>query len=173
MKAYERLLKYVVVRTPSDEESGKSPSSECQFKLAGLLKDEMTELGLSDVKLDKHCYLYGRLPATKGLEKLPSIGFIAHMDTVSDYCNGDINPVVTPDYDGGDLVLGNSGLILSPDTFPHLASLKGRTLITSDGTTILGADDKAGIAEILTMIEYITANNIEHPAICVAFTPDE
>ena len=91
MKAYERLLKYVVVRTPSDEESGKSPSSECQFKLAGLLKDEMTELGLSDVKLDKHCYLYGRLPATKGLEKLPSIGFIAHMDTVSDYCNGDIN----------------------------------------------------------------------------------
>ena len=87
MKAYERLLKYVVVRTPSDEESGKSPSSECQFKLAGLLKDEMTELGLSDVKLDKHCYLYGRLPATKGLEKLPSIGFIAHMDTVSDYCN--------------------------------------------------------------------------------------
>ena len=78
MKAYERLLKYVVVRTPSDEESGKSPSSECQFKLAGLLKDEMTELGLSDVKLDKHCYLYGRLPATKGLEKLPSIGFIAH-----------------------------------------------------------------------------------------------
>ena len=79
MKAYERLLKYVVVRTPSDEESGKSPSSECQFKLAGLLKDEMTELGLSDVKLDKHCYLYGRLPATKGLEKLPSIGFIAHM----------------------------------------------------------------------------------------------
>ena len=97
MKAYERLLKYVVVRTPSDEESGKSPSSECQFKLAGLLKDEMTELGLSDVKLDKHCYLYGRLPATKGLEKLPSIGFIAHMDTVSDYCNGDINPVVTPD----------------------------------------------------------------------------
>mgnify|MGYP003186019294 FL=1 len=173
MKAYERLLKYVVVRTPSDEESGKSPSSECQFKLAGLLKDEMTELGLSDVKLDKHCYLYGRLPATKGLEKLPSIGFIAHMDTVSDYCNGDINPVVTPDYDGGDLVLGNSGLILSPDTFPHLASLNGRTLITSDGTTILGADDKAGIAEILTMIEYITANNIEHPAICVAFTPDE
>ena len=172
MKAYERLLKYVVVRTPSDEESGKSPSSECQFKLAGLLKDEMTELGLSDVKLDKHCYLYGRLPATKGLEKLPSIGFIAHMDTVSDYCNGDINPVVTPDYDGGDLVLGNSGLILSPDTFPHLTSLKGRTLITSDGTTILGADDKAGIAEILTMIEYITANNIEHPAICVAFTPD-
>lgn len=173
MKAYERLLKYVVVRTPSDEESRKSPSSECQFKLAGLLKDEMTELGLSDVKLDKHCYLYGRLPATKGLEKLPAIGFIAHMDTVSDYCNGDINPVVTPDYDGGDLVLGNSGLILGPDTFPHLASLKGRTLITSDGTTILGADDKAGIAEILTMIEYITANNIEHPAICVAFTPDE
>ena len=97
MKAYERLLKYVVVRTPSDEESGKSPSSECQFKLAGLLKDEMTELGLSDVKLDKHCYLYGRLPATNGLEKLPAIGFIAHIDTVSDYCNGDINPVVTPD----------------------------------------------------------------------------
>ena len=173
MKAYERLLKYVVVRTPSDEDSGKSTSSECQFMLAGLLKDEMTELGLSDVKLDKHCYLYGRLPATKGLEKLPSIGFIAHMDTVSDYCNGDINPVVTPDYDGGDLLLGNSGLILSPDTFPHLASLKGRTLITSDGTTILGADDKAGIAEILTMVERLVSKQIPHGPISIAFTPDE
>ena len=173
MRAYERLLNYVRVYTTSDPESGTHPSAEREFDLARQLVEEMKALGIEDARVDEHCYVYATLPATPGHEAAKGLGFIAHMDTVSDYCNGDINPVVTPDYDGGDLVLGNSGLILSPDTFPHLASLKGRTLITSDGTTILGADDKAGIAEILTMIEYITANNIEHPAICVAFTPDE
>lgn len=173
MKAYERLLNYVVIKTPSDEESVTTPSSACQFDLAVKLKEEMIQLGLSDVVLDDKCYLYGKLPATAGYENVPAIGFIAHMDTVSDFSSGTITPVITKNYDGGELKLGNSGLTLSPKDFPHLESLKGRTLITSDGTTILGADDKAGIAEILTMVEYIILENVEHGPLCIAFTPDE
>ncbi|MFR3386413.1 MAG: peptidase T [Lachnospiraceae bacterium] len=173
MKAYERLLKYVVVRTPSDENSETVPSSKCQFDLAHLLEEEMKELGLTDVYLDDQCYLYGKLPATEGLEDKPAIGFIAHMDTVSDFCDHDITPVITENYSGEDLALGTSGLTLSTETFPHLKDLKGRTLITSDGTTVLGADDKAGIAEILTVIEQLQEQNIPHGPICVAFTPDE
>lgn len=173
MKAYERLLNYVVVRTPSDENSETVPSSACQFDLARLLEAEMKELGLTDVILDDQCYLYGKLPATEGLEDKPAIGFIAHMDTVSDFCDHDIKPIVTENYDGGELRLGTSDTILSPKNFPHLAGLKGRTLITSDGTTVLGADDKAGIAEIMTMIERIQEEKIPHGPLCVAFTPDE
>lgn len=173
MKAYERLLKYVVVRTPSDENSETVPSSQCQFNLAKLLETEMKELGLKDVHLDDQCYLYGNLPATAGYEDKPAIGFIAHMDTVADFCDHDIVPVLTENYSGEAMEIGKSGLILNPETFPHLASLKGRTLITSDGTTVLGADDKAGIAEILTMIERVQAENIPHGKLCVAFTPDE
>lgn len=173
MKAYERLLNYVVVRTPSDEDSETIPSSDCQFELARLLEKEMKELGLEDVHLDEQCYLYGKLPATKGYEDRDSIGFIAHMDTVADCCGSDIHPILTENYDGEDLALGDSGLILSTQTFPHLKNLRGRTLITSDGTTILGADDKAGIAEILTMAEKLQKENIPHGTICVAFTPDE
>lgn len=173
VKAYERLLKYVVVRTPSDENSETVPSSQCQFDLAHLLEEEMKELGLTDVYLDDQCYLYGKLPATEGLEDKPAIGFIAHMDTVSDFCDHDITPVITENYNGEDLALGTSGLTLSTETFPHLKDLKGRTLITSDGTTVLGADDKAGIAEILTVIEQLQEQNIPHGPICVAFTPDE
>ncbi len=173
MKAYERLLNYVVIKTPSNENSSSVPSSSCQFNLARQLEAEMKELGLEDVVLDDKCYLYGKLPASKGCESSPAIGFIAHMDTVSDFCNGDITPVITKNYDGKAISLGTSGLILDPVIFPHLKELKGRTLITSDGTTILGADDKAGIAEILTMIEYIMANDIPHGPVRVAFTPDE
>ena len=173
MKAYERLLKYMVVRTPSDENSETVPSSQCQFDLAHLLETEMKELGLTDMYLDDQCYLYGKLPATEGLEDKPAIGFIAHMDTVSDFCDHDITPVITENYNGEDLALGTSGLTLSTETFPHLKDLKGRTLITSDGTTVLGADDKAGIAEILTVIEQLQEQNIPHGPICVAFTPDE
>ena len=173
MKAYERLLNYVVVRTPSDENSETVPSSACQFDLARLLEAEMKKLGLTDVILDDQCYLYGKLPATEGLEDKPAIGFIAHMDTVSDFCDHDIKPIVTENYDGGELRLGTSDTILSPKNFPHLAGLKGRTLITSDGTTVLGADDKAGIAEIMTMIERVQEEKIPHGPLCVAFTPDE
>lgn len=173
LKAYERLLNYVTVRTPSDENSDTVPSSKCQFDLAEVLEKEMKELGLVDVHTDEQCYLYGKLPATPGHEDRTAIGFIAHMDTVSDFCDQDIHPVITENYNGEDLPLGDSGLVLSAETFPHLRELKGRTLITSDGHTILGADDKAGIAEILTMIERVVTENIPHGPICVAFTPDE
>ena len=173
MKAYERLLKYVVVRTPSCDGEEEHPSSQCQFDLARLLEKEMQELGLTDICLDEHCYLYGKLPATPGCEDKTSIGFIAHMDTVSDYCDHEIVPVITENYDGRDLPLGDSGLTLSTDIFKHLPGLAGRTLITSDGTTILVADDKAGIAEILTLIERLQTENIPHGPISVAFTPDE
>lgn len=173
MRAYERLLKYAVIRTPSCDGVEEHPSSQCQFDLANVLADEMKELGLTDVLVDEHCYVYGKLPATPGCENAPCIGFIAHMDTVSDFCDHDIVPVITENYDGGDLPLGDSGRTLSPEAFGHLPSLKGRTLITTDGTTVLGADDKAGIAEILTLIERITTQQIPHGPLRVAFTPDE
>ena len=173
MKAYQRLLSYVKISTPSNEESSSSPSSQCQFDLARLLVEELKGLGISDVSLDEHCYVYAHLPATEGLEHCKALGFIAHMDTVSDFCDHTVTPVVTEDYDGKELPLGTSGRTLSPEMFPHLASLAGRTLITSDGTTILGADDKAGIAEILTALEHILTKKIPHGPLCVAFTPDE
>lgn len=173
MKAYERLLKYVVVRTPSDENSDTVPSSKCQFDLAKILEEEMKELGMTDVHTDEQCYLYGKLPATKGYEDKTSIGFIAHMDIVADFCDQEIVPVIHENYNGEDLVLGDSGRVLSVEAFPHLKDLKGRTLITTNGHTVLGADDKAGIAEILTMIERLQTENIPHGPISVAFTPDE
>ncbi|MGN0391518.1 MAG: peptidase T [Bariatricus sp.] len=173
MRAYERFLTYAAIRTPSDENSTTSPSSKCQFELADLLKDEMLAIGIADAHVTEYCYVYGTIPATPGLESKPKIGFIAHMDTVSDYCDHDIKPIVHENYDGGDLALGTSGRTLSVKDFPHLPSLKGRTLITTDGTTVLGVDDKAGIAEIMTMAERLIKENIPHGTICIAFTPDE
>ena len=173
MKAYERLLSYVKIFTPSNEESTSSPSSRCQFDLARLLVEELKGLGISDVTLDDHCYVYAHLPATEGLEHCKALGFIAHMDTVSDFCDHDIKPVIHENYDGGDLPLGTSGRVLAVKDFPHLPNLAGRTLITTDGTTVLGADDKAGIAEILTMVERLQKEQIPHGPISVAFTPDE
>lgn len=173
MKAYERFLNYAVIRTPSNENSGTSPSSDCQFRLAQVLAAEMKELEMENVSVDQYCYVYGTVPAAPGYEDCPKLGFIAHMDTVSDYCDHDITPVIHEHYDGKDLPLGTSGRTLLVKDFPHLPELKGRTLITSDGTTILGADDKAGIAEILTLVERLNTENIPHGAICIAFTPDE
>ena len=173
MKAYERLLSYVKVFTPSSEETGTSPSTQYQFDLARLLVQELKELGVKDADVDEHCYVYGHIPATRGYESRQKLGFIAHMDTVSDFCDHPVTPVITPNYDGKDLALGTSGRVLSPKMFPHLSTLKGRTLITSDGTTILGADDKAGIAEIMTIIEHLNDNTIPHGPLCIAFTPDE
>ena len=173
MKAYERLLSYVKIFTPSNEESTSSPSSRCQFDLARLLVEELKGLGISDVTLDDHCYVYAHLPATEGLEHCKALGFIAHMDTVSDFCDHAVTPVITENYDGKDLPLGTSGRTLSPEMFSHLTSLAGRTLITSDGTTLLGADDKAGIAEILTAVETIQKKGLLHGKLCIAFTPDE
>ena len=173
MRAYERLLEYVKVKTPSSEENMETPSSSCQFELAERLVGEMKELGIEDAAVDGKCYVYGTIPATEGYENSPSLGFIAHMDTVSEFTENPIHPVLHENYDGQNLVFDEGGRVLDTVLFPHLKNLKGRTLITSDGTTILGADDKAGIAEIMTMAENILCSNVPHGKICLAFTPDE
>lgn len=173
MKSYERLLKYITYRTPSDESSITYPSSQCQFALAHALEEELKDLGVSNAFCDEYCYVYGYIPATPGLEDKPSLGFVAHMDTVADFCDHDVMPNIIPNYNGEDLPLGTSGRTLSVSMFPHLPSLKGRTLITTDGTTILGADDKAGVAAIMTMVETLKENPIPHGPLTVCFTPDE
>ncbi|MDO5422272.1 MAG: peptidase T [Eubacteriales bacterium] len=173
MKAYERLLNYVRIPTASSENSGTVPTTKCQFNLAHLLVTEMLEMGIADAHVDEKCYVYGTIPATPGYEEKTKLGFIAHMDTVSDFAEKQVQPQVHPDYDGQDLPLGSSGRALEAAAFPHLPSLKGRTLITSDGTTILGADDKAGIAEILTMAEELLKGEIPHGQVSIGFTPDE
>ena len=173
MNPAERLLKYVIIRTPSDEHSETVPSSSCQFELAQHLSRELFTMGITDVKVDTKCYLYAHIPPSPGCEDRPCLGFIAHLDTVSDFCDRRVSPEIHEDYDGRDLPLGSSGRILSPEMFPHLKDLKGRTLITSDGTTILGADDKAGIAEIMTLAEQLISENIPHGPVSIAFTPVE
>ena len=171
MRAYERLLHYITFLTPSDENCSETPSSKCQFALAEELARELRDLGVEDATSDEHCYVYGHLPATEGYEDCTPIGFIAHMDTVADFCDHVPNPQIIENYDGKAVALGESGLVLDPATFPHLEKLKGRTLITTDGTTILGADDKAGIAEIMTLVEEL--KDQPHGPISVGFTPDE
>ena len=173
MEVEERLLKYISIKTPCDENSDKVPTTSCQFNLAKILADELKDLGLTKVILDDKCFVYGILPATPGYETRKKLGFIAHMDTVQEFCEGEIHPVCTPDYNGEDLVLGDSGRILTTKDFPHLKALKGRTLITSDGNTILGVDDKAGIAEIMQLLEILQTEQIPHGQISVAVTPDE
>ena len=173
MKAYERLLNYVAVDTPSDPLSGKAPSSDCQFVLAKMLVEELKGLGVENAEVDEKCYVYASIPATEGYENSKRLGFIAHMDTAPDFNGCDVKPQLIPDYDGNDVVLGDSGRVLKVSDFPELAKLKGRTLITTDGTSLLGADDKSGIAEIMTMVERILNENIPHGKICIGFTPDE
>lgn len=173
MKTYEKMLKYIAIKTPSDENSESVPSSQVQFELGKVLAEELKELGIEDVVLDEKCFVYAKIPATKGLENKTKLGFIAHMDTVSEFCEADIKPIITQNYDGKDFKLGTSGRVLKVSDFPHLAGLKGRTLITSDGNTILGVDDKAGIAEIMSMIETVLKENIPHGPLRIAFTPDE
>ena len=173
MKAYERLLSYVKVFTPSSEETGTSPSTQYQFDLARLLVQELKELGVKDADVDEHCYVYGHIPATRGYESRQKLGFIAHMDTAPDFSGKDVKPQIIPDYDGGDILLKGSQDILKVSDFPSLASLKGRTLITTDGTTLLGADDKAGVAEIMTAVEELIAEGTPHGDVWIGFTPDE
>lgn len=173
MRAYERLLKYVKYGTASDEQSESVPSTNCQFALANALVDELKALGLEDAYVDEKCYVYAHLSCSVGCENAPAIGFVAHMDTAPDFEGNGCAPIIHEGYDGGDVPLGNSGRVLSPTAFPHLLKLKGQTLITTDGNTLLGADDKAGIADILTALERIINGNIKHGKISVAFTPDE
>ena len=173
MKAYERLLKYVKIYTTSDEESKTVPSTSRQFDLAKILVKEMKNIGIEDVKVDDKCYVYGYIKATKGYENKPSIGLIAHMDTAPSACGENVNPKIIENYNGEDVIL-KEGTVLSVEKFPHLKKLKGRTLITTDGNTLLGADDKAGVAEIMTMAAWFLSHPEEkHGRICIAFTPDE
>lgn len=173
MRAYERLLNYVKIHTTSDETSNTTPSTRHQFDLAELLAEEMKTLGVQGVRVDENCYVYGCIPATEGCEDKPAIGLIAHLDTAPDFCGEHVNPQIHRNYNGEDVMLGDSGKVLSVQTFPHLKELKGRTLITTDGTTLLGADDKAGIAEIMTAAEELLKGNMPHGKVCIAFTPDE
>ena len=173
MRAYERLLKYVKIYTTSDEESGNTPSAQREFDLGNLLAEELKEIGVENVRITEQCYVYGEIPATPGYEQVPALGFIAHMDTAPDFCGEGVKPQIIGDYDGNDIQLGQSGRVLSCKAFPNLCALKGRTLITTDGTTLLGADDKAGVAEVMTMAEQLIREKIPHGKICVAFTPDE
>lgn len=173
MRAYERMLNYVKVWTTSDSSSETVPSTSRQFVLAKLLVEEMKELGIEDAHVDDKCYVYGTLPATKGYEDKSKLGFIAHLDTSEDISGQNVKPQIIENYDGEDIVLGDSGRVIKVSDFPHLKGFKGRTLITTDGTTLLGADDKAGIAEIMTAIERIQSENIHHGKISIGFNPDE
>lgn len=173
MRAYERFVNYVKVHTTSSEDSGLHPSFAGEFDLADQLKCELDDLGLEGAKVSDTAYVYAYLPATPGLEKAPKMGFIAHMDTSPEASGLNVKPVFHKNYDGKDIVLEGSGDVLSTKRFPELKAYIGDTLITTDGTTLLGADDKAGIAEIMTAMETIIDKKLPHGELWVAFTPDE
>ncbi len=175
MRAYERLLQYVAYDTTSDEDApeNRCPSSEGQIKFAKFLVEEMKRSGIADAHCDADGYVYGTLPATCD-RNLPVIGLIAHMDTSSAVSGAEIHPRIVKSYDGGDIVLNpEKKIVLRPEEFESLRDYRGMDLIVTDGTTLLGADDKAGIAEILTAAEELTSKNIPHGKIAVGFTPDE
>ena len=170
MRAYERFLRYVAYDTASDPACADCPSTARQRVLAEALADELRELGLRDARVDEHGYVYASLPANR--EGLPAIGLIAHMDVVNVVPSANVRPALVA-YDGGALELAN-GDVLTPQRYPGLARRAGKTLIVSGGDTLLGADDKAGIAEIMTCVETLARDpSIPHGAVKVAFTPDE
>ena len=169
----ERFLRYIAIHTKSDESSTTTPTSAIQFDLAKMLADELLAIGCESVRCDDKCYVYAEIPATKGYEDKTKLGFIAHMDTAPDFSGEGVKPQIIENYDGESVVLGESGRILSTETFPHLKNLKGRTLITTNGETLLGADDKAGVAEIVTLADRIISEKIPHGKILIGFTPDE
>lgn len=173
MRAYERLINYAKVHTASIENSEQVPSTERQFDLSRMLAKEMEELGLEGVFVDEHAYVYGFIPASEGMEDKPCIAFNAHVDTIPDFSGENVRPQVIENYDGGSVTLGESGRVLSPEQFPDLKSAVGCTLITTDGTTVLGADDKAGVAEIMTAAERIINEKLPHGRIAICFSPDE
>ncbi|MFD3763952.1 MULTISPECIES: peptidase T [Paenibacillus] len=170
----ERLIRYAQIDTQSDETSNTCPSTPGQLTLGRLLVDELKEIGMEDVTMDENGYVMATLPANTDKE-IPTIGFLAHVDTATDFTGAGVKPQIVEAYDGGDIVLNaNQNVVLSPRDFPELANYKGHTLITTDGTTLLGADDKAGIAEIMTAMSYLIQHpELKHGKIRVAFTPDE
>ena len=173
MTALERFLIYVKIHTASSENLERTPTEEREFDLSRVLEKEMKEIGLQRVFVDDHAYVYGYLPASPGCEGRPCVGFIAHLDTIPDFSGENVKPQLIENYDGGDVRLGESGRILTKDVNPNLPKLKGHTLVTTDGTTVLGADDKAGIAAVMTACERIVAEGRPHGAVAVCFTPDE
>ena len=174
MTIVDRFIKYARIDTQSDENSTQIPSTREQFNLAKEVEREAVEMGLVDVTLDNNCYLMATLPSNSP-KKLPVIGFIAHFDTSPDMSGKNVNPRILKNYDGGDIILNESqNVILSPTNFPELINHKGEDIIVTDGTTLLGADDKAGIAEIMEAMQYLIDNpEIEHGKIRIGFTPDE
>ena len=172
-KILDRFLRYVAVDTQSCEESESQPSSAKQLTLLAMLRDELCALGV-EATLDEYGYVMGRIPANTD-KPVPKLGFIAHVDTSPDASGADIKPQIIEDYDGGDIALkGVPGLYLRPSEFPEMLAHKGKTLITTDGTTLLGADDKAGVAEIMNAVQYIMAHpEFKHGEIRIGFTPDE
>ena len=173
MRAYERLLRYVQINTMSDEDNAAStPSSPCQHELAKLLETEMRELGMEEVYRDGRCYVYGKLPASPGYEASPRIGLIAHIDTAPDFSGEKVRPRIVENYQGGDIELGQ-GRTITEEKFPDLREHIGQDIIVTDGSSLLGADDKAGIAEILTACERLIKEKLPHCAVSVCFCPDE
>ena len=173
MKVEERFLHYVSYWTTSDETKNSNPTSERELLLAKELRNELESLGLAKVMLSDTCYVYGLLPATPGVEGKKAIGLIAHMDTAPDFSGKDVKPQIIQNYDGKDILLKGTNQYLKVSDFPDLKRLVGHTLITTDGTTLLGADDKAGVAEIFTAIEYLKNSELPHGDIWVCITPDE
>ena len=173
MELKDRFLKYVSFDTQSDDNSTTFPSTDKQLVLLNYLADEMRSLGMVDVTVDKYGYAMGTIPASKGYENAPIIGFISHVDTTPDMSGKDIKPHIIEEYDGSDIQL-NGSLTMTVKDFPELAHFKGHTIIHTDGTTLLGADDKAGCAEIMTAAEYLLSHpEIKHGKIRLGFTPDE
>ena len=173
MKVEERFLNYVSYWTTSDEEGTSNPTSEREFSLARVLEQELKDMNLSKVMLSDTCYVYGLLPATPGMEDKKAIGLVAHMDTAPDFSGENVKPQIIEKYDGKDILLKGNNTWLKVSDFPTLKTLKGDRLITTDGTTLLGADDKAGIAEIMTAVAEIIEDGTPHGDIWICFTPDE
>jgi len=171
----ERFLRYVKINTQSNDKiTGRCPTTEGQWDLARLLVQELLALGLKDAAVNDKCFVTATLPANTE-KKIPVIGFLAHMDTSFDFPGQDVKTQIVSNYDGGDILLNKEkNLTLSPEEFPELKNYVGQTLVTTDGTTLLGADDKAGVAEIMTSLEYLHAHpEIKHGTLKIAFTPDE
>ena len=173
MTALERFLRYVKIHTASSDRDDRTPTEEREFDLARVLEEEMKALGMERVLVDEHAYAYGFLGATKGCEDRPCVGFIAHLDTIPDFSGENVRPQLIENYDGGPVTLGTSGRVLTAEVNPRLGELRGHTLVTTDGTTVLGADDKAGVAAIMTACERILESGRPHGPVAVCFTPDE
>ena len=176
MRVTERFLKYIAVNTQSCAGVAEIPSTACQWDLARMLVEELKELGVSDAHVDEHCYVMGTLPSNLPQGRTaPALGLIAHMDTATETSGANVKPRIVHNYDGGTIVLNEElGMTMSPETFESLLTHLGEDLIVTDGTTLLGADNKAGVAEIMTLVEYLQSHpEVPHGKLCIGFTPDE